>query len=424
MNKGILKLILIPVLIFSIIEKTHGEGNQQFKITVNKNRIQMNQNSGYPYIAKGNRTMVPLRVVSENMGFKVDWKGETQEITMTNSGLGRNLNLQIGNTKASLNGKEINIDQTGIIAPIIRGNRTYVPLRFIAENMGYKVDYKKENNLHQIAIYLASQSNQAKGDLSEDQLLNLTFKRIKERYETWDRPGDNSAIVSGRIASRPVKGEYPGKVSDKWVAPQLMVAYHDPWNNSSTSKALCPFYFGLDNNKDFVNTPDDWQMAIELIDQRFSPYINHVDTKKLGHQYIKDGKYVGKSGKIHDSRFVGDYLKEWAKDTYAVTGFNDLFAGNPENYNFLKTKGKDELLAPAMGDLIRYKLIVREGEEEHAYEFDVRYMFGVTDKTLNRITDPAIRKAIETHFKGNGNYLRADQLGGLANEIFNIKQLY
>lgn len=422
MNKRILKLILIPVLIFSIIEKTHGEDNQQFKITVNKNKIQMNQNSGYPYIAKGNRTMVPLRVVSENMGFKVDWKGETQEITMTNSGLGRNLNLQIGNTKASLNGKEINIDQTGIIAPIIRGNRTYVPLRFIAENMGYKVDYKKENNLHQIAIYLASQSNQAKGDLSEDQLLNLTFKRIKERYETWDRPGDNSAIVSGRIASRPVKGEYPGKVSDKWVAPQLMVAYHDPWNNSPTDNVICPFYFGLDNKKDFTNTPDDWKMAVELIDQRFVPYGKTLEVKKQGHPDIINGKYTNNGKRFYDGKFNCMNLSDWAKSKVAM-GMEDIFVGSPQGYNFFKTTGKNDLLAPAMGDLIRYKLTVREGEEEHAYEFDVRYMFGVTDKTLNRITDPAIRKAIETHFKGNGNYLRADQLGGLANEIFNIKQI-
>lgn len=421
MNKRILKLILIPVLIFSIIEKTHGEDNQQFKITVNKNKIQMTQNSGYPYIAKGNRTMVPLRVVSENMGFKVDWKGETQEITMTNSGLGRNLNLQIGNTKASLNGKEINIDQTGIIAPIIRGNRTYVPLRFIAENMGYKVDYKKENNLHQIAIYLASQSNQAKGDLSEDQLLNLTFKRIKERYETWDRPGDNSAIVSGRIHCNLDIGDYPGKVSDKWVAPQLEVVYQDPWYNGLTSKTIAPFYFGLDNKKDFTNAPDDWQMAIELIDQRFVPYGKNIDIKKLGHQYIKDGKYISKRGKIHDSNFNGTYLKKWAKN-YAAAGLEDLFVGSPQNYNFLKTKGKDELLAPAMGDLIRYKLIVREGEEEHAYEFDVRYLFGVTQETLNRITDPVIKKAIENHFKGNELFI--ENKTDKSTKILHAKQLY
>lgn len=423
MNKRILKLILIPVLIFSIIEKTHGEENQQFKITVNKNRIQMNQNSGYPYIAKGNRTMVPLRVVSENMGFKVDWKGETQEITMTNSGLGRNLNLQIGNTKASLNGKEINIDQTGIIAPIIRGNRTYVPLRFIAENMGYKVDYKKGNNLHQIAIYLASQSNQAKGDLSEDQLLNLTFKRIKERYETWDRPGDNSAIVSGRIHCNLDIGDYPGKVSDKWVAPQLEVVYQDPWYNGLTSKTIAPFCFVLDNKKDFTNAPDDWQMAIELIDQRFSPYINNVDIKKAGNPWIINGRYSleGKRDKSFPANYNGTYLKKWAKN-YAAAGLNDLFAGSPQNYNFLKTKGKDELLAPAMGDLIRYKLIVREGEEEHAYEFDVRYLFGVTQETLNRITDPVIKKAIENHFKGNELFIENKM--NKSTKILHAKQLY
>lgn len=418
MNKRILKLILIPVLIFSIIEKTHGEDNQQFKITVNKNKIQMNQNSGYPYIAKGNRTMVPLRVVSENMGFKVDWKGETQEITMTNSGLGRNLNLQIGNTKASLNGKEINIDQTGIIAPIIRGNRTYVPLRFIAENMGYKVDYKKENNLHQIAIYLASQSNQAKGDLSEDQLLNLTFKRIKERYETWDRPGDNSAIVSGRIHCNLDIGDYPGKVSDKWVAPQLKVVYQDPWYNGLKDKTIAPFLFRLENNKEFKNAPDDWQMAIDLIDSRFAPYVNNVENKKPGHPDIRDGKF----SKKWEAYTVGTYLKEWAGDTFVYCGMDDLFVGSPQNYNFLKTKGKDELLAPAMGDLIRYKLTVREGEEEHAYEFDVRYLFGVTQETLNRITDPVIKKAIENHFKGNELFIENKM--NKSTKILHAKQLY
>lgn len=402
---------------FVVINTPHAD-KADFKISVNKKAVKMTDDLGYPYIAEGNRTMVPLRVISENMGFKVDWKEANQEIEMSNDSLGRKLSLQIGNVKATVNGNAVDIDASGAVAPLIKGDRTYVPLRFIAENMGYKVDYKNQKGVHVINIYLEGASSVA-GDLSEDELLNLTFKRIKERYETVGRPGDTDGTAMARITSSPTKGEWPGNVSDKWVVPDITVVYQDPWNNTADDHAIAPFDFRLNNKDDFKNAPDDWHVAIELIDERFNPYVDRIESKKAGHPIISNGKYKNE----YDSFIVGNKLKEWAKPRFAIDGFDDLFVGNPTNYNTLQTKGKKELLAPPMGDMLRYKLYIFEGEEEHAYEFDVRYMFTVTDKTLNKITDPAIREAIKTNFSGNQTYLGNDNTG-TRSAIFNIKQLY
>jgi len=47
------------------------------------------------------------------------------------------IKLRISDTKATINNRDISID----VAPEIKENRTFVPLRFIAESLGAKVDY-------------------------------------------------------------------------------------------------------------------------------------------------------------------------------------------------------------------------------------------------------------------------------------------
>lgn len=36
-----------------------------------------------PYVTENNTTLVPLRVITEAFGAKVDWDGDTQKITLT-----------------------------------------------------------------------------------------------------------------------------------------------------------------------------------------------------------------------------------------------------------------------------------------------------------------------------------------------------
>lgn len=87
------------------------------------------------------RTMLPARFIAENLGAKVDWNEEKQQVTITGKHVktGGNLTilLTIGESKAIVNGKEIALDA----AAFVENDRTYTPIRFISECLGADVEW-------------------------------------------------------------------------------------------------------------------------------------------------------------------------------------------------------------------------------------------------------------------------------------------
>lgn len=82
---------------------------------------------------KNNRTMVPLRVISENLGARVNWSDS--EILLTKGDV--KVRLKLNSTTAMKNGNSVPLDAK----PYLKHNRTMVPLRFIAEMFGSQVEY-------------------------------------------------------------------------------------------------------------------------------------------------------------------------------------------------------------------------------------------------------------------------------------------
>lgn len=81
------------------------------------------------------RTMIPIRFVSEKLGASVEWDGAKQTVIMTKEG--KQITLKIGEKKATVSGKQITFDA----AATLQNNRTFVPLRFVSEAYGAKVDW-------------------------------------------------------------------------------------------------------------------------------------------------------------------------------------------------------------------------------------------------------------------------------------------
>jgi hypothetical protein len=90
-----------------------------------------------PVIENG-RTLVPMRYIFEALGAEVSWNEAEQSVRAEKEGT--ELRLQIGASAARVNGAEILLDT----APVIRGGRTLVPIRFIAESLGARVDWDAE----------------------------------------------------------------------------------------------------------------------------------------------------------------------------------------------------------------------------------------------------------------------------------------
>ena len=85
-----------------------------------------------PYIAD-NRTFVPFRALGEALGADVEWDNDARTVTYT---LGKSeVVMTIGETTYTVNGEEKTMD----VAPVITGDRTYVPVRFVGEALGFKV---------------------------------------------------------------------------------------------------------------------------------------------------------------------------------------------------------------------------------------------------------------------------------------------
>lgn len=90
-----------------------------------------------PFI-ESSRTMVPLRLIGEALGTEFDWapmSGLTKEVYIFGAGL--EITLFIGEPRAQVNGIDVVLDAPAII----RSGRTFVPLRFISEQLGAGVEW-------------------------------------------------------------------------------------------------------------------------------------------------------------------------------------------------------------------------------------------------------------------------------------------
>ena len=87
-----------------------------------------------PYI-KDSRTYVPLRALAQSFGADVNWDETTGEITV--DGNGTKVVLEVGKTTYTVNDNEKTMD----VAPELdsAAGRTLVPVRFVAEALGYNV---------------------------------------------------------------------------------------------------------------------------------------------------------------------------------------------------------------------------------------------------------------------------------------------
>lgn len=85
-----------------------------------------------PYI-ENDRTMVPLRFISEAFGAEVTWDAETETVGIALDNA--EITMQINNQTYTLNGEAAEMD----VAPVIRESRTMVPLRFVSEALNKSV---------------------------------------------------------------------------------------------------------------------------------------------------------------------------------------------------------------------------------------------------------------------------------------------
>ncbi len=89
-----------------------------------------------PFIDENSRTLVPLRAVGDAMGLTVGWDAATREASFTDGT--QTIYFPIGSKEARTgDGTAVPMDT----AAVIRGGRTFAPIRALAEFFGYTVSW-------------------------------------------------------------------------------------------------------------------------------------------------------------------------------------------------------------------------------------------------------------------------------------------
>lgn len=104
-------------------------------LTVSIDQQTVDFDDAQPFIDENDRTQMPVRAVAEALGCNVDWNNNTRTVSITDES--NTVKLEIGSDIINVGGADIKMDTNALI----KEDRTYIPVRFIAEALGYTVEY-------------------------------------------------------------------------------------------------------------------------------------------------------------------------------------------------------------------------------------------------------------------------------------------
>ncbi len=210
------KIIFALFLIVPLLIATAAYADFGIRLYINGNEIQ----SDVPPMIINDRTMVPARVVFENLNAAVDWNPDTRQVTVKSSG-GTNIVLTIGEKQAVVGGKTVTMD----VAPMILSDRTMLPIRFVSENLGYDVNWNPTSKSVYISEPQPKYTNEIKsvdisdGENSSSVVIKLASAAVP-KVMTLESPyrivlDFAAASINGKDTDKTVDGVYISKL--RWA---------------------------------------------------------------------------------------------------------------------------------------------------------------------------------------------------------------
>jgi N-acetylmuramoyl-L-alanine amidase len=149
---------------------------------------------------KNSRTYAPIRFVSEELGAKsVFWNQNTKTATIVFDNI--TFKFKINSRTIYVNGNPVNID-----VPVeLNNSRTFVPIRFISEQMGYKIDWENSTK----SVKLSNLTSKAVSHYSSEDLYWLS--RIVHA-EAEGEPYEGKLAVANVIINRKNSSDFPSTI--------------------------------------------------------------------------------------------------------------------------------------------------------------------------------------------------------------------
>ncbi|MDD7363470.1 MAG: copper amine oxidase N-terminal domain-containing protein [Peptoniphilus sp.] len=217
-----------------------------------------------PPIIREDRTYLPLRAVAEDMGLEVDWNEKDRSVAVKGDDM--SVTMTIGEKAYDKAGESVAMD----VAPFIEKNRTYVPMRFLAEGLDINVQWDEANRIAIVGSYFdktdfdGAERVKSAGysyllpKAYKDRLVIESEKGIETFYDKANAITDDEGFSYGRI------GEIQ-HFDDPVKIPVPMILLE------KTDKDYLVFTFSSDvqvrdiDNEDLVKSYQDSKQAVQEI---------------------------------------------------------------------------------------------------------------------------------------------------------------
>ena len=257
---------------------------QSTDITVNVNGQVVDFVDQKPMIdAQTSRTIVPIRFIAQELGATVAWDNDTRTAKIKFNEL--EIHMPIDNKDVMVNGICKTLDQEAIIL----GSRTYVPVRFISEELGATVTW--DNDTKTVIISTDSMIDEPVASISPAPVVDseIYFMDNGRELKTTDLPRDAYQFPY-------ILKEIPNSVYNDILVDDVDEKYHDefPINFQETASTKHieknlqewvdqSYAYNMHKmNVDYRTISDKW--AYELVEitgnerdlEEALKYVNHV----------------------------------------------------------------------------------------------------------------------------------------------------
>ena len=176
-------LSLIMALAISATATMLAEAAVQPEIKVDGRGITFREEQ--PPVIQNDRLYVPVRRVLETMGAEVKWDGEKKQVTVESADNVTVLILTIDSTEITKYQytSVLHADKSTIssdVAPVIINDRTMLPIRVIAEELGATVLWNEETKLTQITTKQAKKCEEIFGIPAVIFMMMYNLKKLEE----------------------------------------------------------------------------------------------------------------------------------------------------------------------------------------------------------------------------------------------------
>lgn len=170
-----MKKIIICLIIMALVMTASTSAlaiPDEIKVYVNESLISFPDQK--PFINVDNRTLVPVRFVSEALGAEVNWDVTNRKVDISHEG--KTILLVIGSKQATVETSIITLDTKAEIV----NDRTMVPLRFVSECLGAEVEWNGEKR----EIYISTK-------------MPTASPFVGQPFKPSDLPRDTGTIIFG-----------------------------------------------------------------------------------------------------------------------------------------------------------------------------------------------------------------------------------